>query len=336
MALVDVVAGHADACASFVDFLSAVVPRGDASAAMPTLISVPGGLNNNAVRLGNLLIKIYGQAISQLTDRARERALMAHVCAMSPPGTCKTLVATFDGGHVEEWVEGSTLPFAEMKVPRNWNDIARLLARLHACPLPSDAPGCTGGRTDALATAVFFEDMMAWADGLPPTLPTRGRPPSAAPCPMTRARLIEEVAWLQEIPASSAACIAHRDVHGANLVSTPEGTLRLIDFEFLQVNPISCPRDRTATAVRSPLPCSLLAGLPLSCRWGRGVLTSPTSSSSAASSRRARPGIGASSPARPRSWLSLQHTLMSCASSRAAPSRMLPILPPVPSPRLPI
>ena len=46
---------------------------------------------------------------------------------------------------------------------------------------------------------------------------------------------MSEVSWLRRIPSHSKACIIHRDVHGANLIETGAGALRLIDFEFLQV-----------------------------------------------------------------------------------------------------
>lgn len=166
------------------------------------LVVVPGGLNNYCFRLGGVLIKLYGQGTARLTDRVRERTLMEHICAKGPARTCKRLLATFDGGHVEEWLEGGTISFADMMTTHR-DAIAVLLARLHSCTLPIRAgSGATGGGSCASAqqmvecgtvsgdtaggraaggrgvggcetesdeaTEAFFDDMAAWAAALPP------------------------------------------------------------------------------------------------------------------------------------------------------------------------
>ncbi|KAL1520094.1 hypothetical protein AB1Y20_023568 [Prymnesium parvum] len=205
IALQRVVAGEEAALEAFARWLVASVPT------LPPLPLVPvqGGLNNTTYRLGDVLVKVYGRGTALLTDRARERRLMAHLCAHAAAGTCKALVATFAGGHIEEWLHGTTLPFAALKAPANLAAIARLLARLHACPLPpEDSPLTAAASSTALRA--FFDDMSTWAAALPPSLPTPARaPPSPPP---TRARLVEEVAWLRGVPAPSAACVAHHDV----------------------------------------------------------------------------------------------------------------------------
>jgi len=155
---------------------------------------------------------------------------MKHVCSEAAEGTCKILVATFDGGHVEEWIDGNVIHFKEMMQPY-CSEIATLLARLHACPLPRDA--CDGGSKrrrmmpkQSSATVAFFDDMAAWAAALP----------DLEGSTIQRDRLMDEVAWLRWQPAQSPACISHRDVHALNLVLSPSG-LRLIDFEFMHVGP---------------------------------------------------------------------------------------------------
>ena len=57
---------------------------------------------------------------------------------MTTPGATKRVLAWFEGGHVEEWLEGATLPFELMMDEAHAPQIGALLARLHACPLPPD------------------------------------------------------------------------------------------------------------------------------------------------------------------------------------------------------
>ena len=62
------------------------------------------------------MVKVYGAA-GLLTDRDRERKLCAHLRDVAPQGMCKAVLLEFLGGHVEEFIQGQTLSFAEMREP---------------------------------------------------------------------------------------------------------------------------------------------------------------------------------------------------------------------------
>jgi len=177
------------------------------------LVPVPGGLTNACYRLGPTgpLVKLYGAGTDLLTDRDRERALIAHLSAVAP-GTCKQLLALFEGGHVEEWVEGSTVPFNQMVEPYG-EQICGLIGSLHSTVLPQ-------GVCVVQAEDTFWTDMHSWAEALPS---------SCEPSPIV---LKEALVELRDLAVPSPVCICHRDIHGANLLLTPTGELRLIDFEF--------------------------------------------------------------------------------------------------------
>ena len=128
------------------------------------------------------------------------------------PGTCKQLLALFEGGHVEEWVEGSTLPFNQMVEPYG-EQICGLIGSLHSTVLPQ-------GVCVVQAEDTFWTDMHSWAEALPS---------SCEPSPIV---LKEALVELRDLAVQSPVCICHRDIHGANLLLTPTGELRLIDFEF--------------------------------------------------------------------------------------------------------
>ena len=211
--------------------LATALPR---DAAQP-LVPVGGGLTNAAFRLGAAgpLCKLYGPGTARLTDRARERRLMGHLARVAA-GTGKQLLATFDGGHVEEWLDGSTIPFDQMVAPHG-DAIGRLLGTLHALPLPSSTAEGTRAAGDEAADETpaarrFWDDMVGWAAALPA---------DASPAP---AALLAEIGELRATVAASPDAIIHRDVHGANLVLPPAAAgaaaaLRLIDWEFACVGP---------------------------------------------------------------------------------------------------
>ena len=192
------------------------------------MVRVTGGLTNASWLLGQRgpLLKAYGATGSSgLTDRARERKVVSHLMAKAPNAT-KRVLAWFEGGHVEEWLEGATVPFAAMMDETHAPQIGALLARLHACPLPPD----DASQPAAAATERFWDEQNAWATSLPESWgggnaaaarrssarsSTAGGARAAAP---GREALLAELAWLRARVAASPTCICHRDVHGANLV----------------------------------------------------------------------------------------------------------------------
>ena len=153
------------------------------------LLPVSGGLTNACFRLGRdgPLLKLYGASAAGLTDRPRERRLLTHLMEHAAPGTCKRVLAWFEGGQVEEWLAGSTLPFVEM-MPGHSDEIATLLAQLHSCPLPAgeDAGG---------ANARFWSELRAWAEALPEAWGADVGAPEGAEVP-GRGALLDELTWL--------------------------------------------------------------------------------------------------------------------------------------------
>jgi hypothetical protein len=155
---------------------------------------VHGGLNNTSYRLRwqdgvvvdgavhrEALLKLYGAGTAALNDRSRERVVMEHLATLR---LSKRLLAVLpDGrGHVEEWLEGTTVPFSQMASTYG-EAIGEVMGRLHGSPLPEAL------RHDGHAPTPFWSDLEGWALELHRSHPhlageaRRSLPSPTAACP---------------------------------------------------------------------------------------------------------------------------------------------------------
>ncbi|KAI1292511.1 Ethanolamine kinase 2 [Halotydeus destructor] len=75
-----------------------------------------------------VLVRVYGQATSQLVDRTVELRTMNW---LSQLGQCAEVFATFDNGYCYEYLPGTVLTVQELSDNETWPRIAAALAKLH-------------------------------------------------------------------------------------------------------------------------------------------------------------------------------------------------------------
>ena len=79
----------------------------------------------------NVLVRFYGSASF---DRGVETAVFA---ALAESGLGKKLLASFEGGRIEEYIEGIDFPFEAFASAHNVEVVARLMGRQHSLDLPA-------------------------------------------------------------------------------------------------------------------------------------------------------------------------------------------------------
>ncbi|MFG2002933.1 phosphotransferase family protein [Spirillospora sp. NPDC048911] len=162
------------------------------------------------VRVGDVVVKAHqpdrdgGPLLQQRMDLAAGLPELL----LSPLGPRREI----DGRVVTVWPYGTPVDPAG---PLPWEDAGRLLAGLHAAPVPAGAPGW--GRPARVARLVSRLE-----DG-----------PAAAEVRRAFATLPSWIRGESTEPADGARCLIHGDWHLGQMVQVPSGAWRLIDVEDL-------------------------------------------------------------------------------------------------------
>ena len=179
-------------------------------------------------------------------DRDTENAVFAQ---LSEFGIAPPLVATFDGGRIEGWLDGGPCTPAQCSTPEIFEPVARELAALHAVPIGSILPSWTGADDSEdwswATAAIWLEAAQACADKLE-RLATKGNA-AASEALIARVRAIDlnlgEVqmralrSHIDAHPALSHRCFCHNDLSNTNVHhDARRGATRILDFEFGGVN----------------------------------------------------------------------------------------------------
>jgi ethanolamine kinase len=178
-------------------------------------------------------------------DRRTENAVYKQLAhgGIAPP-----LIACFDGGRIEGWVDGNAPSASQCRKPEVAEPVGRALAELHLFPplqLAADTPVDFDQLWGPARAATWLQRALRCADA-PELAATRHAPLRA------RVRRIDLVhfrsrleAYLRRLRArpefwsGRLACFCHNDLSDTNLLwrLQPEGArAQMLDFEFAAIN----------------------------------------------------------------------------------------------------
>lgn len=183
------------------------------------------GNSNSLYRLDvgdeSYLAREFGTNAALDLNRARENEIFARLAAAKiAPG----MLGTFEGGRVEEWVDGGPCSADECRSADVAEAVARRLAALHAFDDGAAEPW-------AISTAT------EWLDGAQRCAKALEDPRSYSPVLARRARKIDlggvaaRIDECHDSLSSLPQCFCHNDLSNTN-VHRDGQTTRLIDFEF--------------------------------------------------------------------------------------------------------
>jgi ethanolamine kinase len=203
-------------------------------------VRLEGGQSNFTYRLTvasgpvrECVVRLYGTGTALLTDRAQERRVL-HLLHAHGLGGC---LATFEGGHVAEFLPGRALSRREMSDLPMSGRVAAALARLHVVPVPADDIGLQ---------APTFVVLRRWLEAARAAV--RVSESGLLDAVAARAQALEEA--VEECSARSdnerlrwafgLRALCHNDATEGNvLVDEASGTVHLIDWEYAGVNAVA-------------------------------------------------------------------------------------------------
>ena len=195
------------------------------------------------------LVREFGTVSALALDRDVENTVFSRLANLriAPP-----LVATFDGGRIEGWLDGRPCSAQECRTPTVYEGVARAFAMLHSAPIETIDPGadptsCWGwemadqwlaGARDCAACLQRMDGDEMFGDRATPDdlhkLTARVRAIDLERIGDELSRLRME---LDSRPGVLWHCYCHNDVSNTNVHrNVAQGTVRLIDFEFGGVN----------------------------------------------------------------------------------------------------
>ena len=214
---------------------------GCAPSAVTHAVRLEGGQSNFAWRCAvacdpgrEFVVRLHGAGTAVLTDRGREQRVL-HVLHTHGLSGC---LATFDGGHVAEYLPGRALSRPEMAERQTGERIAAALARLHAVPVPADDSGLQAPTLGARGTLRRWLSAARTAggavdEGLLDAVAERTEALEAA---------VEECSTRSYADrwAFGLCGLCHNDATEGNvLLDDASGALHLIDWEHAGVNAVA-------------------------------------------------------------------------------------------------
>lgn len=103
-----------------------------------SFIQIKGGITNLIYRVestesdNKVLVRIYGDKTDYIINREREMAICEVLFKI---GLSKNIYGCFEGGQIEEWIEGTIMSDDNVKDSIIMNGIAKTMKRLHSVPL---------------------------------------------------------------------------------------------------------------------------------------------------------------------------------------------------------
>ena len=185
------------------------------------------------------LVREFGTESALPFDRVAENAAFAQ---LSEAGLAPPLLATFNGGRIEGWLEGGPVDVEACRSPAVYEQVARALAALHAFEL--ERPPAAAYRRPAGDVPWGWQAALSW---LPVAMEHRrevargakaaqyARRVEALELAGVGERLEDLMATLDE--RDPPRCFCHNDLSNTNLHLDPgTGLVRLIDFEYGGLN----------------------------------------------------------------------------------------------------
>lgn len=185
------------------------------------------------------LVRQFGKSSALSLDRAAENRVFAK---LSELGIAPPLVATFDGGRIEGWLEGGPCTADECRQPVVYQPVARALASLHSTPLASIDPAASPISLWGWTTAATWLDGARACAGELRRLAIDDEDLTARVASIDLDAIADQLdvlrAHLQDHnPSLVRVCYCHNDLSNTNVHrDLPSGATRLIDFEFGGVN----------------------------------------------------------------------------------------------------
>lgn len=193
--------------------------------------------------LQHFLVRQFGASAALALDREAENEAFAR---LAERGIAPPLVATFEGGRIEGWIDGRPCSAAECRSPDVYESVGRALATLHRIPLEGfdrgDVSGDWGWRT-----------ANTWLKGARSSAAELGRLAADGMLAEDEHSLINRVqaidldkvgvgldslrAYYAHHPELVSRCYCHNDLSNTNCHhDVARGVTHLLDFEFGGVN----------------------------------------------------------------------------------------------------
>lgn len=177
-----------------------------------------------------VLFRIYGKDVTMLYSAAFELEVFK---TMSKYQLGPSLINTFDGGRIEEWLEGDPLNVNDLNNPAVLACLANLLGKYHTLSRHKTLPNHWD------RTPCFYRRIKMWIDGV---LSLKGLQIKDINLDKYIKEADKYIVFLKEYtktdnPANDVV-FCHNDLQANNVIST-RNCLRLIDFEYSDFNYLS-------------------------------------------------------------------------------------------------
>lgn len=177
-----------------------------------------------------VLFRIYGKDVTMLYNSAFELEVFK---TMSKYQLGPSLINTFDGGRIEEWLEGDPLSVTDLNNPAVLACLANLLGKYHTLSRHKTLPKHWD------RTPCFFRRMKMWIGGV---LSTKDLNTKDIDLEKYVKEADKYMTFLKEYTKSdnpaNDVVFCHNDLQENNVIST-RNCLRLIDFEYSDFNYLS-------------------------------------------------------------------------------------------------
>lgn len=196
------------------------------------------GLTNTLHKVTNtkngrvVAVRIFGNKTEVFIDRMRERKIQRHLCAQ---GFAKNVYAYFNGGQIEDWLDGNVLTIEELRSLKYSEAIAQEMRKMHQSPGQAElylALNPTAKRDGDIKLESmlwpqlwnFYGFCLDHIKELQPIVGSHFNIEDLKPMMERLQRMCNAV--------NSPVVLCHGDLLNDNIIIHPSGKLSFIDYEY--------------------------------------------------------------------------------------------------------